>query len=58
MVLAPQPMTVFQKKQGKKTIDVYWLCDDGGLIISKCLASARILGTTPVWGSVSSSFYP
>lgn len=30
----PQPGTVFQKKQGKKTIDVYWLSDDGGLIIS------------------------
>lgn len=26
----PQPSTVFQTKQGKKTIDVYWLCDDGG----------------------------
>lgn len=29
----PQRSTVFQKKQGKKTIDVYWLSDDGGLII-------------------------
>ncbi|XP_072291484.1 solute carrier family 12 member 3 [Eucyclogobius newberryi] len=29
----PQSNTVFQKKQGKKTIDVYWLCDDGGLIL-------------------------
>ncbi|KAK7892033.1 hypothetical protein WMY93_023996 [Mugilogobius chulae] len=29
----PQPTTVFQKKQAKKTIDVYWLCDDGGLIL-------------------------
>uniref|UniRef100_A0A3Q3XMT6 Uncharacterized protein n=1 Tax=Mola mola TaxID=94237 RepID=A0A3Q3XMT6_MOLML len=28
----PQPSTVFQEKQGKKTIDVYWLSDDGGLI--------------------------
>lgn len=28
----PQPSTVFQKKQEKKTIDVYWLSDDGGLI--------------------------
>ncbi|CAJ1057596.1 solute carrier family 12 member 3 [Xyrichtys novacula] len=25
--------TVFQKKQGKKTIDVYWLSDDGGLTL-------------------------
>lgn len=28
----PQPSTVFQTKQGKKTIDVYWLSDDGGEI--------------------------
>ncbi|XP_070687607.1 solute carrier family 12 member 3 [Pempheris klunzingeri] len=28
-----QPCTVFQKKQGKKTIDVYWLSDDGGLTL-------------------------
>ncbi|XP_041651193.1 solute carrier family 12 member 3 [Cheilinus undulatus] len=28
-----QPKTVFQKKQGKKTIDVYWLSDDGGLTL-------------------------
>ncbi|XP_076588771.1 solute carrier family 12 member 3 [Chaetodon auriga] len=29
----PQPSTVFQKKQGNKTIDIYWLSDDGGLIL-------------------------
>ncbi|XP_026222053.1 solute carrier family 12 member 3 [Anabas testudineus] len=29
----PQPNTVFQTKQGKKTIDVYWLSDDGGLTL-------------------------
>ncbi|XP_054475545.1 solute carrier family 12 member 3 [Anoplopoma fimbria] len=29
----PQCSTVFQKKQGKKTIDVYWLSDDGGLTL-------------------------
>uniref|UniRef100_A0A3P8X5P4 Solute carrier family 12 member 3 n=1 Tax=Cynoglossus semilaevis TaxID=244447 RepID=A0A3P8X5P4_CYNSE len=27
------PKTVFQKKQGKKTIDIYWLSDDGGLTL-------------------------
>lgn len=32
--MASQPSTVFQEKQGKKTIDVYWLSDDGGLNIS------------------------
>ncbi|MED6244384.1 hypothetical protein ATANTOWER_007822 [Ataeniobius toweri] len=31
--LEPQPTTAFQKKQGKKTIDVYWLSDDGGLTL-------------------------
>lgn len=41
----PQPSTVFEKKQGKKTIDVYWLCDDGGLTIrlSLSLLLSRIL---------------
>ncbi|CAB1323261.1 unnamed protein product [Coregonus sp. 'balchen'] len=29
----PQPCTVFQSQQGKKTIDVYWLFDDGGEFI-------------------------
>ncbi|XP_030646656.1 solute carrier family 12 member 3 [Chanos chanos] len=29
----PQPTTVFQSRQGKKTIDVYWLSDDGGLTL-------------------------
>uniref|UniRef100_A0A665T1V8 Solute carrier family 12 member 3 n=1 Tax=Echeneis naucrates TaxID=173247 RepID=A0A665T1V8_ECHNA len=29
----PQSSTVFQKKQGKKTIDIYWLSDDGGLTL-------------------------
>uniref|UniRef100_A0A3Q3GKL0 Solute carrier family 12 member 3 n=1 Tax=Labrus bergylta TaxID=56723 RepID=A0A3Q3GKL0_9LABR len=28
-----QPSSVFQKKQVKKTIDVYWLSDDGGLTL-------------------------
>uniref|UniRef100_A0A3Q3ABE1 Solute carrier family 12 member 3 n=1 Tax=Kryptolebias marmoratus TaxID=37003 RepID=A0A3Q3ABE1_KRYMA len=27
------PSTIFQKKQEKKTIDVYWLSDDGGLTL-------------------------
>nr|XP_019962207.1 PREDICTED: solute carrier family 12 member 3 [Paralichthys olivaceus] len=29
----PQPSSVFQEKQGKKTIDIYWLSDDGGLTL-------------------------
>ncbi|XP_071397644.1 solute carrier family 12 member 3 isoform X1 [Centroberyx affinis] len=33
MATEPQPGTVFQNKQGKKTIDVYWLSDDGGLTL-------------------------
>ncbi|KAG1963864.1 solute carrier family [Pimephales promelas] len=28
-----QPPSVFQTRQGKKTIDVYWLSDDGGLTL-------------------------
>ncbi|XP_062860772.1 solute carrier family 12 member 3 isoform X1 [Trichomycterus rosablanca] len=28
-----QPSTVFQSRQEKKTIDVYWLSDDGGLTL-------------------------
>lgn len=30
LLAMPQPTTVFQSKQEKKTIDVYWLFDDGG----------------------------
>ncbi|XP_036406666.1 solute carrier family 12 member 3-like [Megalops cyprinoides] len=30
---AEQVRTVFQSKQGKKTIDVYWISDDGGLTL-------------------------
>ncbi|XP_048828420.1 solute carrier family 12 member 3 [Brienomyrus brachyistius] len=33
LVAELQPRTVFQSKQGKKTIDVYWLSDDGGLTL-------------------------
>ncbi|XP_017546628.2 solute carrier family 12 member 3 isoform X1 [Pygocentrus nattereri] len=29
----PQPTTIFQTRQEKKTIDVYWLSDDGGLTL-------------------------
>ncbi|KAM9808091.1 solute carrier family 12 member 3 [Neosynchiropus ocellatus] len=29
----PRPSSPFQKKQAKKTIDVYWLSDDGGLTL-------------------------
>lgn len=32
-VLSEQTRTVFQNKQGKKTIDVYWISDDGGLTL-------------------------
>uniref|UniRef100_W5MMC0 Solute carrier family 12 member 3 n=1 Tax=Lepisosteus oculatus TaxID=7918 RepID=W5MMC0_LEPOC len=33
LVAEVQPTTIFQSKQGKKTIDVYWLFDDGGLTL-------------------------
>ncbi|XP_037265071.1 solute carrier family 12 member 3 [Falco biarmicus] len=29
----PQASTIFQSEQGKKTIDIYWLFDDGGLTL-------------------------
>nr|BAN42613.1 solute carrier family 12 member 3 [Carcharhinus leucas] len=31
--VAPQVSTIFQLEQGKKTIDIYWLFDDGGLTL-------------------------
>ena len=30
LVQEEQASTVFQSEQGKKTIDIYWLFDDGG----------------------------
>lgn len=30
LVREEQASTVFQSEQGKKTIDIYWLFDDGG----------------------------
>ncbi len=30
LMATSQPTTAFQTRQGKKTIDVYWLSDDGG----------------------------
>uniref|UniRef100_A0A8B9KT37 Solute carrier family 12 member 3 n=1 Tax=Astyanax mexicanus TaxID=7994 RepID=A0A8B9KT37_ASTMX len=37
LIAMTQPSTVFQTKQEKKTIDVYWLFDDGGEAIFICL---------------------
>lgn len=33
LVLEEQTNTIFQSEQGKKTIDIYWLFDDGGLTL-------------------------
>ncbi|NWU64169.1 S12A3 protein, partial [Pterocles burchelli] len=41
-----QASTVFQNKQGKKTIDIYWLFDDGGLT----LLIPYLLGRKKRWG--------
>ena len=30
LVQEEQASTIFQSEQGKKTIDIYWLFDDGG----------------------------
>ncbi|XP_041256585.1 solute carrier family 12 member 3 isoform X2 [Onychostruthus taczanowskii] len=41
-----QASTIFQNKQGKKTIDIYWLFDDGGLT----LLIPYLLGRKKRWG--------
>ncbi|NXS61640.1 S12A3 protein, partial [Brachypteracias leptosomus] len=41
-----QTSTVFQSEQGKKTIDIYWLFDDGGLT----LLIPYLLGRKKRWG--------
>lgn len=34
LVQEEQASTIFQSEQGKKTIDIYWLFDDGGQVPS------------------------
>ncbi|RLW01324.1 hypothetical protein DV515_00008199 [Chloebia gouldiae] len=41
-----QASTIFQSNQGKKTIDIYWLFDDGGLT----LLIPYLLGRKKRWG--------
>ncbi|NXF29203.1 S12A3 protein, partial [Nyctibius bracteatus] len=41
-----QASTIFQREQGKKTIDIYWLFDDGGLT----LLIPYLLGRKKRWG--------
>ncbi|XP_071670309.1 solute carrier family 12 member 3 isoform X2 [Patagioenas fasciata] len=41
-----QANTIFQSEQGKKTIDIYWLFDDGGLT----LLIPYLLGRKKRWG--------
>ncbi|XP_023790459.1 solute carrier family 12 member 3 isoform X2 [Cyanistes caeruleus] len=41
-----QASTIFQSEQGKKTIDIYWLFDDGGLT----LLIPYLLGRKKRWG--------
>ncbi|NWS72359.1 S12A3 protein, partial [Crotophaga sulcirostris] len=43
---ALQASTIFQSQQGKKTIDIYWLFDDGGLT----LLIPYLLGRKKRWG--------
>ncbi|XP_030325982.1 solute carrier family 12 member 3 isoform X5 [Strigops habroptila] len=43
---AQQASTIFQSEQGKKTIDIYWLFDDGGLT----LLIPYLLGRKKRWG--------
>ncbi|KAM8799289.1 solute carrier family 12 member 3 [Eudromia elegans] len=46
LVAGQQASTVFQTGQGKKTIDIYWLFDDGGLT----LLIPYLLGRKKRWG--------
>uniref|UniRef100_A0ACB8EAS6 Uncharacterized protein n=1 Tax=Sphaerodactylus townsendi TaxID=933632 RepID=A0ACB8EAS6_9SAUR len=46
LVAEQQASTVFQVEQGKKTIDIYWLFDDGGLT----LLIPYLLGRKKRWG--------
>uniref|UniRef100_A0ABM5ETX5 Solute carrier family 12 member 3 isoform X2 n=1 Tax=Pogona vitticeps TaxID=103695 RepID=A0ABM5ETX5_9SAUR len=46
LVAEQQASTIFQMEQGKKTIDIYWLFDDGGLT----LLIPYLLGRKKRWG--------
>lgn len=47
LVREEQASTVFQSEQGKKTIDIYWLFDDGGQCPSQTpLSQGRLLSMT------------
>ncbi|KAM4767235.1 solute carrier family 12 member 3 isoform 2-T2 [Cyanocitta cristata] len=46
LVSEQQASTIFQSEQGKKTIDIYWLFDDGGLT----LLIPYLLGRKKRWG--------
>ncbi|KAM6430475.1 solute carrier family 12 member 3 isoform 3-T3 [Liasis olivaceus] len=46
LVAEQQASTIFQMDQGKKTIDIYWLFDDGGLT----LLIPYLLGRKKRWG--------
>ncbi|XP_015276881.1 PREDICTED: solute carrier family 12 member 3 [Gekko japonicus] len=46
LVAEQQASTIFQVEQGKKTIDIYWLFDDGGLT----LLIPYLLGRKKRWG--------
>ncbi|XP_039209772.1 solute carrier family 12 member 3 isoform X1 [Crotalus tigris] len=47
LVAEQQASTIFQMDQGKKTIDIYWLFDDGGLT----LLIPYLLGRKKRWGT-------
>ncbi|ELW66186.1 Solute carrier family 12 member 3 [Tupaia chinensis] len=49
LVREEQASTIFQSEQGKKTIDIYWLFDDGGLT----LLIPYLLGRKKRWSKCS-----
>lgn len=41
--------TQFQKKQGKNTIDVWWLFDDGGKVVTMLFSSFTCSEVVGLW---------
>lgn len=49
LVQEEQASTIFQSEQGKKTIDIYWLFDDGGQVPSDLSLSPGTLCPLGLW---------
>ncbi|KAF7467911.1 Hypothetical predicted protein [Marmota monax] len=56
LVREEQASTLFQAEQGKKTVDIYWLFDDGGQDSSDVAPSCPGTSSLPVPASLALSF--